>query len=553
MADNIDPRLEQAIIHTESSGRPDVIGDEGESIGLMQIQKETAKGLYKQGLLPKEWAGKKVKRKDLPNLLKDPDFNKLAGSALFVDNKKRIQSIATKNGIQLSPDQLNDLAIKSHNQGVTKTIKRELLGKEPTLPRVDDYLQKIKERAEQQSFQDGGFVQDDFLAPQPQFGPQDLLVPQEPQLPEIPTYEPESIESPPSLETPGKQGLTKTESKVVKDLSLGKEDKEALKVARQTQHPAVQQEYDSILADYNSAIKSKDEGKKKLAKLRIIDALLKFGAQYSAGKVQEAGKFAVKAPTAGIDIPSLGEVTTGPSISDIQAKLGMLKQLERLKGRPGGLTEYQKRTLGLQEESLGLRGKAQELREKELEQLKLPGERRRVEQFVHRKKEKDELSDKQTNDLNSLEDGLGLGNRMKALMPVVKENLGFYASAIEEGKRYIPYTEKDPDFVEMQQIVGTELADYIKTISGAAVSEQEAQRLRKNIPTMDDKPNEFERKLKTFMSLLEGYKTNKITSFKKQGKDPSRFEVGAGFEKRQPLMTTDQKKRLEELRKKYGR
>lgn len=90
----------------------------------------TAKGLLKKGLLQK-WNGKKVKRKDLPELLKDPDFKVAAANALYRDNKEVLKSAAEKNGITLSEDKLDELAIDAHNRGVSKTMKDMLKGETP--------------------------------------------------------------------------------------------------------------------------------------------------------------------------------------------------------------------------------------------------------------------------------------------------------------------------------------------------------------------------------------------------------------------------------------
>lgn len=150
--------------------------------------------------------------------------------------------------------------------------------------------------------------------------------------------------------------------------------------------------------------------------------------------------------------------------------------------------------------------------------------------------EKQEISDKQTETLNEFDTGQNLIDqiREKFQMNNVKDGLGVYASTAEEAKKYIPFVERDPDFVETQALVGTQLADYVKRISGAAVSEQEAQRLARNIPSMDDKPGEFERKLKTFERILKENRQTTIDSFRKQGKDPSGFEAPSKPKKEAP-------------------
>jgi len=149
----------------------------------------------------------------------------------------------------------------------------------------------------------------------------------------------------------------------------------------------------------------------------------------------------------------------------------------------------------------------------------------RERKFEWSKEQKDELSDKQVETLKTFKDGQTLVDKIKGLSDKTKQFMGPYASKIEEGSKYIPFTERDPNFVEMQQLVGTELANYVRSISGSAVSEPEAQRLAKNIPSMTDKPNEFMRKLQTYESLLKEYTGNAIDSFKKQGKNPEKFET----------------------------
>jgi hypothetical protein len=185
-----------------------------------------------------------------------------------------------------------------------------------------------------------------------------------------------------------------------------------------------------------------------------------------------------------------------------------------------GLSEYQKISIDLQERKLALQeGKEGRLTQQGDKRIDLSEKK-----FEHKKVEKDELSDKQTEIMTSFDTGTDMINRVKDLYSKTQEDLGFYASKLEEGKKYIPGMEKDPDFVAMQALVGTQLADYVKRISGAAVSEEEAQRLAKNIPSMTDKPKEFMRKLEEFEKTLNRNRDKTVKGFRKQGKDPSRFE-----------------------------
>jgi hypothetical protein len=350
--DNIDPRLMQSIVQQESSGRPTVIGDAGESIGLMQIQKETARGLYKQGLLPKKWEGKNVKKKDLPKLLENPDFNKLAGAALYVDNKQRIRRVAKKNGIQLTPDQLNDMAIKAHNQGVTKTINRELLGKEETLPTVDAYLKNVKSRIQpleqpieapveqpivqptqpvevsslqptaQPSFQEGGLV-DGFVDDNDEFGPFDREPPQT----VAPAAQP--IEQPIAPVEEQDDGiLDDIDKDILTEVNANEQDLQSYKTIKQMDNIDVQKEYQDILNEYKDASQSRNEAKKKQVLLKVVEGLSKFGAQYAAGGASAALGAEVRAPAQTYKAPTLDEMAPGPDVQALKGKLSLLKQLQ---------------------------------------------------------------------------------------------------------------------------------------------------------------------------------------------------------------------------------
>lgn len=332
--DRIDPRLVQSIVQQESSGRPTVKGDAGESIGLMQIQKETAKGLYKQGLLPKEWEGKKVKKKDLPKLLENPDFNKLAGSALYVDNKQRIRKVAEKNGIQLSPDQLNDMAIKAHNQGVTRTINRELLGKEAPLANVDDYLRKVKSRmqpTEEPAFQEGGLVEEPYTDYEGEHGfdqelPQTVAPAAQPIEPVAaqPPIQPEVEEE----EEQDEEGLTQTDKGLLSDIEADDQEQQSYKAIKQLDDINVQQEYKDILNEYKDASKTRDKSRKLQVMLKVVESLSKFGAQYAAGGASAAIGAEVKAPTQTYKAPTLDEMAPGPDVAAMKMKLATLKQLQ---------------------------------------------------------------------------------------------------------------------------------------------------------------------------------------------------------------------------------
>lgn len=177
------------------------------------------------------------------------------------------------------------------------------------------------------------------------------------------------------------------------------------------------------------------------------------------------------------------------------------------------MSAYQKRSLALRERELGLREK---------------GETRRGAQFEHKKEEKDELSDKQTETITALDTGDDIMKRVDALMSEdMDEMLGPVASRYEGAKSLVPGTEgADENFVKVRALVGENLAKYVKNLSGTAASDAEIARLQKNVPNVTDKPKEFKAKLKIYRETLKDIRKRTVDNIKKQGKDPSQFMGG---------------------------
>lgn len=139
--------------------------------------------------------------------------------------------------------------------------------------------------------------------------------------------------------------------------------------------------------------------------------------------------------------------------------------------------------------------------------------------------QQDELTPAQVKELEPIDDGLNQIARIEKLFPKVKQFMGKYASNIEEAKKYVPNLEKNPDFVEMVQRTGDQLSSYINSISGTAVSEAEAARLKQNIPNIQDKPQEFVRKINTWKSILGDKRTIKLGNIQRSGRDTSALKT----------------------------
>lgn len=139
---------------------------------------------------------------------------------------------------------------------------------------------------------------------------------------------------------------------------------------------------------------------------------------------------------------------------------------------------------------------------------------------------KGRLSDKEVDEISQLDEGSKILSDIDNILSEtdVDKDLGPYASRIESASDLIPGVEQDPDFVKMQQLVGVQLADYVKSISGAAVSEQEAQRLLKNIPNMTDKPQAFRTKLDQFKKILKEAKDTKLKNIGRQKEGAEKFQ-----------------------------
>lgn len=82
----------------------------------------------------------------------------------------------------------------------------------------------------------------------------------------------------------------------------------------------------------------------------------------------------------------------------------------------------------------------------------------------------------------------------------------------------------DPEYSAFRAKVGSSLADYIKSISGAAVSDQERAFLLKNLPSMDDNDKTFVAKIKVVKERLQRNRDNLLNNVEKTGVDLNKFK-----------------------------
>jgi len=96
-------------------------------------------------------------------------------------------------------------------------------------------------------------------------------------------------------------------------------------------------------------------------------------------------------------------------------------------------------------------------------------------------------------------------------------NTGPISSRVEGVKGFV--ADKDPKYVALEGVSGKFLADYLKTISGAAISELEMKRLKENVPHVGMNDEEFMIKLDNFEKIFTKGINKTIKAYRAQGKD----------------------------------
>lgn len=626
--------IQNAIIGTESSGRPDAIGDvgakAGDSRGLMQIQDTTARGLLKKGLLPQMWNGKKVKKKDLPQLLLDPEFNKQTGAALYEDNRKVLRRSAKRKGIPLSPELEEELLIKAHNQGMTKTLRRDLYGEEPVNPKVQQYLKKIRDRS---GYADGGTVEPNMFytpdeydqAKEDEYQDQFSLGPVE-QFQE-PSFEESGISNRPSgLPEAGAANLNDPSRNLLSQYEDAQKKYEEDKLRARENHEANRQ--NAVMTDLGGS---------------VVNAFTDYGNKRATGKAMESSGMRLDTPEMKLDksnaLQSLKPLDykqlTDPATS-LERKAKILKTLDALRGKQTakdftlgeGQIRYNQKgeviasgpkkapkatgfTLGQGQERYDASGKlvakgapkeakpvqtkivktmvggqpmtklinastgetVQEFvaaptkpgevplsidpnsQESKDAQAKLKGigfsiddkslklltqsdiesnlggfirkttrkietdrEARLTAKQAWQMAEKDEVSDKQLESITAIDDIQNMVDRIVELKKDVKLNKGILGPKAKQlmtqyGAEWLGI-EPDAAYVKLQALVEKQLSDYIKSASGLTVSDQEAMRLSRAIPSMSMPDGQFKQVMKEFITTLKEVRNTRFNNIK---------------------------------------
>lgn len=151
----------------------------------------------------------------------------------------------------------------------------------------------------------------------------------------------------------------------------------------------------------------------------------------------------------------------------------------------------------------------------------------RTEKFEFSKEEKNELSDKQLDTLNSYDALQGLIDKTRLAKSTV--DTGPVESAKQSALAVIG--QNDPKFAAFKANTVDQISDYIKNKSGAGVSDQERAFLLEAVPNVSDNNDVFKAKLDALQDRLANVRSTFITGVKtQQGKvvnEPARQPAAA--------------------------
>lgn len=135
--------------------------------------------------------------------------------------------------------------------------------------------------------------------------------------------------------------------------------------------------------------------------------------------------------------------------------------------------------------------------------------------------EKQEISDKQTEQLAGYDEALGLLS--DAVDMKADTDTGFITNISDKMRSMVG--KQDVKVSDLKMTIGETLAQKVKALSGTAVSDKEREFIESiSLPSINDDDKQFNAKLKRAIETLEKAKKNRIEAYKKQGKDPSAFE-----------------------------
>jgi len=250
---------------------------------------------------------------------------------------------------------------------------------------------------------------------------------------------------------------------------------------------------ESLLKDSDNLKEKKSSPDDELKKARWLDALSSIGnsvARYGRNEVAQSPQ------------TQFTKELLAQQQAQASAKKSELKEKE--------MSDYRQERLDLQRDNNERREKSQSLRERK--------EDRMIDQFSWRRKEKDELSDKQGEQMAGYDNAL---SKLKAAQQIKKDkdiDTGLLSAGTSWAKGLAGI--EDPDNRTLKMNLGSALADTVKTMSGAAASDKEREFLNQvSLPEFKMNDKQFDAAMKTALDLLENAKSARLDWFEKQGKD----------------------------------
>jgi len=140
--------------------------------------------------------------------------------------------------------------------------------------------------------------------------------------------------------------------------------------------------------------------------------------------------------------------------------------------------------------------------------------------MADKKEQEARLTPKQISDVTALDNALGVINNIQAEKP--KFDTG-PVSARQNSLAQM-FGMDDAQKSKFKADIQSNVAEYIKSISGAAVSDQERAFLLQNMPTMADNDATFSAKLQLVKDRLQRNKDNMLTNMNKSGKNVKDYQ-----------------------------
>ena len=140
--------------------------------------------------------------------------------------------------------------------------------------------------------------------------------------------------------------------------------------------------------------------------------------------------------------------------------------------------------------------------------------------MADKKEQEARLTPKQVSDITALDNALGVINNIEAEKP--KFDTGPISSRQNALAQMIGMDDSQKS--KFKADIQSNVAEYIKSISGAAVSDTERAFLLQNMPTMTDNDATFTAKLQLVKDRLERNRNNYLTNMNKSGKNVKDYQ-----------------------------